>query len=91
MRKSVAQIELVSVDDYPPLLPRARNKQAMKTLRSSETLAKASRIVAARAAELRDAVLELVAPDGSGGAGRRTGRRFTPPRTRSAASPAPPD
>ena len=60
MRKSVAQTEVVSVDDYPPLLPHARSKQAMKTLKSGETLAKASRIIAMKTAELRGAVLELV-------------------------------
>jgi hypothetical protein len=53
--------EIMPAESYPPLLSPSARRQAMAKLRSSETLAKASRIIAARAAELRDAVLELVA------------------------------
>ena len=50
----------VPADTYPPLLSPMARKQAMAKLKSSETLAKASRIIAMRTAELRGAVLELV-------------------------------
>ena len=56
-----ASFEVVPAESYPPLLSPIQRRQAMAKLRSAETLAKASRILAARAAELRDAVLELVA------------------------------
>ena len=56
-----ASPELVPVEAYPPLLSPFQRRQAMAKLKSAETLAKANRILAARAAELRDAVLELVA------------------------------
>ena len=52
--------ELVAVESYPPLLLRSARAHAMSKLRSSETLAKASRILATRSSELRGAVLELV-------------------------------
>ncbi|MEJ0028240.1 MAG: Hpt domain-containing protein [Rhizomicrobium sp.] len=46
--------------DYPPLLSEAGRKQAMAKLKSSETLARASRVIALKTAELRGAVLALV-------------------------------
>ena len=58
MRKTASKV--VPVADYPALLPKARSKQAMVQLRSGETLAKASRIIAMKTAELRGAVLALV-------------------------------
>lgn len=60
MRPSVKETELVAVEDYPPLLSKARSKQAMALLKSSATLAKASRIIAIKTAELRGAVIELI-------------------------------
>lgn len=60
MRKNVTKIELVPAADYPSLLPKTRSTQAMTTLKSHETLAKASRIIALKTAELRGAVLDLV-------------------------------
>ncbi|HXC56857.1 MAG TPA: Hpt domain-containing protein [Rhizomicrobium sp.] len=60
MSSSKADAEFVSSEKYPSLLSKARRRQAMSTLRSSETLAKASRIIAAKSAELRGAVLEMV-------------------------------
>ncbi|HWD28045.1 MAG TPA: hypothetical protein VG387_12820 [Rhizomicrobium sp.] len=59
--KNAAIAQLVPAEAYPPLLSPLQRRQAMAKLRSAETIAKASRILAARAAELRDAVLELVA------------------------------
>jgi len=55
-----ARPEVVPAENYPSLLSPLQRRQAMAKLKSAETLAKASRILAARAAELRDAVLELV-------------------------------
>lgn len=52
--------QIMPAESYPSLLSPFQRRQAMSKLRSAETLAKASRIIAARAAELRDAVLELV-------------------------------
>ncbi len=52
--------EFVSAASYPSLLPGGARKQAMAKLQSSETLAKASRVIAMRTAELRGAVLALV-------------------------------
>jgi hypothetical protein len=60
-KSASASSEVVPAESYPPLLSPVQRRQAMAKLRSAETLAKASRIIAARAAELRDAVLELVA------------------------------
>ena len=60
MDNSVLDVELVASENYPLLLSKARSKQAMNLLRSSETLAKASRIIAMKTAELRNAVLALV-------------------------------
>ena len=60
MSKNIAKIELVPAEKYKLLLSKARSKQAMTTLKSSETLAKASRILAMKTAEMRGAVLELV-------------------------------
>ncbi|HEY0104834.1 MAG TPA: hypothetical protein VGB91_02030 [Rhizomicrobium sp.] len=57
---AIPDTEFVSPDDYPPLLPRSRRFQAMAMLKSSETLAKASRAIALRTAELRGAVIALV-------------------------------
>ena len=44
----------------PPLLSEGGRKQAMAKLKSSDTLAKATRIIAMRTAELRGAVLALI-------------------------------
>jgi hypothetical protein len=55
-----AESDVVPADNYPPLLSPLQRRQAMAKLKSAETLAKANRILAARAAEMRDAVLELV-------------------------------
>ncbi|HEY4942821.1 MAG TPA: hypothetical protein VII56_15435 [Rhizomicrobium sp.] len=60
MHKNAPKIELVAAADYPSLLPKTRSGQAMATLKSHDTLAKASRIIALKTAELRGAVLELV-------------------------------
>jgi chemotaxis protein histidine kinase CheA len=59
MRKSPA-VELVPAESYKPLLPKARRKAALAALSGSETLAKATRVIALKTAELRSAVLELV-------------------------------
>jgi hypothetical protein len=50
---------LIPAENYPPLLPPAKRKQALETLRSDETLAAANNLVALRADELRDAVHAL--------------------------------
>jgi hypothetical protein len=60
MRPTKPKAELIPADSYPQMLPKAKRAQAMLTLRSSETLTKAGRIIAIRAAELRGAVLELI-------------------------------
>ena len=60
MRKSVAKIELVPAADYPMMLSKARAKQAMAMLRSSEIEAKASRVIALKTAELRGAVIAMI-------------------------------
>jgi len=52
--------EFLAADSYPTLLSAGARKQAMAKLKSSETLAKASRVFAMRTAELRGAVLALV-------------------------------
>ncbi len=57
---SETDAEWTAVEDYPPLLPPSRSRQAMKMLRNSETLARAGRMIAAKGAELRGGVLELV-------------------------------
>ncbi len=59
MRKRPSAAETIC--DYPPLLSKARSRQAMNLLRSPETLNKAKRIIALKTGELRGAVLELVA------------------------------
>ncbi|HEX4303779.1 MAG TPA: hypothetical protein VHZ78_13365 [Rhizomicrobium sp.] len=58
MRKH-STVEIIR--EYPPLLSKARSRQAMNMLRSPETISKASRIIALKSTELRGAVLELVA------------------------------
>ncbi len=60
MRKNGSNVEMVPVDEIPPLLSKARSRQAMNLLKSSATLAKASRILAMKADEMRGAVLALV-------------------------------
>jgi hypothetical protein len=50
---------LIPAENYPPLVPPARRRQAMVTLRSEATLAAASTIIASRADELRLAVLDF--------------------------------
>lgn len=52
--------EIVSAENYKPLLPKDRQKAAIASLRSSATLAKAGRVIAQRTAQLR-AVLDMVA------------------------------
>lgn len=51
---------LVPAENYKPLLPRGRERAALTTLKSSETIAKATRVIALKRAELRGAVLALV-------------------------------
>ncbi len=60
MSKSNPNVEIVAADKYPELLPKARRKQAMNLLKSSETLAKASRLIQTKTAGLRRAVLGLI-------------------------------
>jgi hypothetical protein len=60
MRKNLATVELVPADQVPRLLSKARSKQAMSLLKSSATIARASRMLAMKAAEIRGAVLELI-------------------------------
>jgi HPt (histidine-containing phosphotransfer) domain-containing protein len=60
MSSSKPNAEFFSAEKYPALLPKAGRKQALGVLRSSETLAKASRIIAMKSSELRGAVLALV-------------------------------
>lgn len=51
---------LVPAEDYKPLLPKGRERAALRTLKSSETIAKATQVIALKRAELRGAVLALV-------------------------------
>jgi hypothetical protein len=61
MRRHKTQAhKTVQATDYPPLLPAARRAQAMRMLRSAETLAKANRVISLKKTELRGAVLEHV-------------------------------
>lgn len=60
MQSSDLDPTLVPADTYPPLLAPAMRKQALATLKSSATLARAARVIALKTAELRDAVLALV-------------------------------
>lgn len=59
--QSLVDIEVVPPESYPPLLSRAGRQRAMLLLRSGEVLAKARSIIAIRSAELRGAVIELIA------------------------------
>jgi len=60
-RRQKKQVEtIIAVADYPQLLPAPRRAQAMRTLRSSETVAKANRVISLKKAELRGAVMEHV-------------------------------
>ena len=54
------QAQFVAAALYKPLVPGERKKAALALLRSSETLAKTARVIAAKTAALRGAVLELV-------------------------------
>ena len=60
MGRSVDDPEFVTAENYRPLLSEGARKQAMAKLRSSDTLAKASRVIAMKTAEIRGAVLALV-------------------------------
>ncbi len=60
MGKSADDAEFVAAGTYRPLLSDAARKQAMAKLKSSDTLSRASRVIAMRTAELRGAVLGLV-------------------------------
>jgi len=53
--------EIVPAENYKPLLPKDRQNAALASLRSSATLAKASRVIAQRTAQLRAAVLGMIA------------------------------
>ena len=60
-RRPNIQVEHVTpATEYPPLLPKARRAQAMRMLRSSETMDRANRIIALKKSQLRGAVLEHV-------------------------------
>jgi hypothetical protein len=52
--------QFVPAAAYKPLVPRERRQAVVALLKSGETLAKAARVIAAKTAELRGAVLELV-------------------------------
>jgi hypothetical protein len=52
--------EFIAPENYKPLLPKNQQKAALAALRSSATLAKASRVIAQKTAALRGAVLDLV-------------------------------
>lgn len=60
MPNTKSPAEFVSSEKYKTLLPKAGRKQAMSALRSSEMLAKASRVIAMKTAELQAAVLDQV-------------------------------
>jgi len=60
MAKSDAHPEFLLAESYPPLLSPTARKQALATLKSSATLARATRAIALKTAELRGAVLSLV-------------------------------
>jgi hypothetical protein len=55
-----SDVKIVPPEDYPPLLSRSKHLQAIAMLKNAETLAKANGAIAAKTAELRGAVLELV-------------------------------
>jgi chemotaxis protein histidine kinase CheA len=60
-RRHKTQVEkFIPADDYPPLLPAARRAQAMRMLRSRETVERANRVISLKKTELRGAVLEYV-------------------------------
>ena len=52
--------EYLAPENYPPLLTPGARKQAMAMLKSSTTLARATRAIALKSAELRGAVIALV-------------------------------
>ncbi|MEI9990891.1 MAG: Hpt domain-containing protein [Rhizomicrobium sp.] len=60
MAKPADGSEPVATASYPRLLSEGARKQAMAKLKSGETLAKASRVIAMKTSELRGAVLALV-------------------------------
>ncbi len=60
MRQGVSTVEFVPVEEIPPLLSRARSRQAMLQLQNSATLARGDRALALKAGEMRGAVLALV-------------------------------
>ncbi len=52
--------EIVAPESYPALLALGARRQALAALTSSETLARAGRVIALKSAELRGAVFELL-------------------------------
>ena len=60
MPKNDIAHQFLPPETYPPLLKPAARPQAMAMLRSGTTLAKATRVIALKTAELRHAVLALV-------------------------------
>ena len=54
------QAQFTAAALFKPLVPRERKKAALALLKSSEMLAKTARVIAAKTAALRGAVLELV-------------------------------
>ncbi|SRR5258707_284326 len=60
MQKSDDQNAFAPLQTHAPLLTPAARKQAMATLQSNATLAKAARIIALKSTELRGAVLGLI-------------------------------
>jgi HPt (histidine-containing phosphotransfer) domain-containing protein len=60
MGKSADDGKPAAAANYRPLLSEAGRKQAMAKLKSGDMLARASRVIAMRTAELRGAVLALV-------------------------------
>lgn len=60
MTKKKPQAQFVPAEAYKPLVPKDRQKAALAMLKSSETLARAARTIATKAAGLRSVVLELV-------------------------------
>ncbi len=60
MGRSAGDPDAVAAEGCRPLLSDGARKQAMARLRSGETLARASRVIAMRTAEMRGAVLELI-------------------------------
>jgi len=54
------QAQFVPATAYKPLVPKDQQKEAAAMLKSTETLSKAARVIALKAAELRGAVIVLI-------------------------------